>query len=62
MGRDQAHGCGDLTNVAILARMMAAQNTKVDPVQGVVSGAEDAVGIYEFLDDDVFRSEDLEID
>ncbi len=59
MGRDQAHGCGDLTNVAILARMMTAQNTKVDTVQGTISDAEDAVGIYEFLDDRILKTADF---
>lgn len=59
MGRDQAHGCGDLTNAAILARMLSAQNTKVDPVQGVVSDAKDAVGIYEFLDDRILKAADF---
>lgn len=59
MGRDQAHGCGDLTNAAILARMMLAQNTKVDPVQGVISDAENAVNIYEFLDDRILKAADF---
>ncbi len=34
MGRDQAHGGGDLTNAAIISRMLLAQGTKVDPVAG----------------------------
>ena len=51
MGRDQAHGAGDLTNAEILARLMMAQGTKVDPVTGTPSSESNAVGPYEFLDD-----------
>ena len=58
MGRDQAHGAGDLTNSAILARMFLAQNTKVDPVEGTVSEQADAVGYYEFLNDRVLAATD----
>ena len=59
MGRDQAHGCGDLTNAAILARMMLAQGTKVDPVTGEASEREDAVGIYEFDGDRILTAADF---
>ena len=58
MGRDQAHGAGDLTNAAILARMLYAQGTKVDPDDGTWSQAEDSVGYYEFLDDRVLKAAD----
>lgn len=58
MGRDQAHGAGDLTNAAIIARMMLAQGTKVDPVEGTVSDREDAVGPYEFLNDRILDAVD----
>jgi len=51
MGRDQAHGGGDLTNTVIVNRMLLAQNTKVDPLKGTVSDASNAVGPYEFLND-----------
>ncbi|MNW28815.1 Bacterial Ig-like domain (group 4) [compost metagenome] len=59
MGRDQAHGGGDLTNAAIISRMLLAQGTKVDPVLGTVSTAENAVGPYEFLNDRILQAADF---
>ncbi len=59
MGRDQAHGCGDLTNAAILSRLTNAQGTKVDPENGTVSTSENAVGVYEFLDDRIVDTADF---
>ena len=58
MGRDQAHGGGDITNASILSRMMMAQGTKVDPVAGTVSTAPDAVGPFEFGDDRILAAAD----
>ncbi len=58
MGRDQAHGGGDLTNAAIIARMFYAQDTKVDPITGEVSDSSNAVGMYEFLGDRVLHTAD----
>ncbi|MEV4110388.1 putative Ig domain-containing protein [Nonomuraea sp. NPDC049695] len=58
MGRDQAHGGGDLTNAAIISRMLLAQQTKVDPDDGTVSDAPDAVGPYEFLGDRILAAAD----
>lgn len=49
MGRDQAHSTGDVINVAIVSRLLQAQGTEVDPVDGTVSTAENAVTTYDFL-------------
>jgi hypothetical protein len=59
MGRDQAHGAGDLTNASILSRLMMGQGTKVDPLTGTPSTAPEAVGPYEFLDDRIFKATEL---
>jgi hypothetical protein len=58
MGRDQAHGGGDITNAYYLARMMLAQGTKVDPTAGTISTASNAVGPYEFLDNRILSAAD----
>ena len=49
MGRDQAHSTGDVINVSIISRLLQAQGTKVDPVDGTVSTAANAVTTYDFL-------------
>ena len=59
MGRDQAHGAGDVTNAQILSRLMMAQGTKVDPVHGTPSTAPEAVGPYEFLGDRILQVGEL---
>jgi hypothetical protein len=59
MGRDQAHGAGDLTNSEILARLMMAQGTKVDPETGTPSTEANAVGPYEFLNDRLLAVHEL---
>lgn len=56
MGRDQAHGSGDLTNTAILSRLLIAQGTKVDQNEGTVSTNSNSVGIYEFLDSRILKA------
>jgi hypothetical protein len=58
MGRDQAHGAGDVTNMEILSRLLLAQGTKVDPIDGTVSAAANAVGPYEFLDNRILKAAD----
>ena len=59
MGRDQAHGGGDITNSEIMARLMMAQGTKVDPEEGTVSTEPNAVGPYEFLNDRILDAAEL---
>ncbi|OOM82270.1 alginate lyase [Clostridium puniceum] len=56
MGRDQAHGSGDLTNTAIISRLLLAQGTKVDPVDGTASTKADAVTSYELLDNRILKA------
>ncbi|MEO7494498.1 MAG: discoidin domain-containing protein [Massilia sp.] len=56
MGRDQAHSTGDLINVEVLSRMLMAQGTLVDPVNGTPSTAANAVGPYEFLGDRILET------
>ncbi|OMF44730.1 hypothetical protein BK138_34365 [Paenibacillus rhizosphaerae] len=58
MGRDQAHGAGDITNAEIISRLLLAQGTKVDPVEGTVSAAANAVNPYEFLDRRILKAAD----
>jgi len=58
MGRDQAHGGGDLTNAAITVRMLHAQGTKLDPVTGTASTDANAVEPMAFLDHRIIKAAD----
>ncbi|MHA6530961.1 galactose-binding domain-containing protein [Paenibacillus sp. BAC0078] len=58
MGRDQAHGAGDLTNVEILGRLLDAQGTKVDPENGTLSTVDNAVTAYAFLGNRILKAAD----
>jgi hypothetical protein len=55
MGRDQAHGAGDIVNAGLISRLLISQGTKVDPVDGTASTAPNAVGPYEFLEDRILN-------
>lgn len=58
MGRDHAHSAGDLEIAKRMVRLMHAQATKVDPVQGTASTSRNAVGPYEFLDNRILKAAD----
>ncbi len=58
MGRDQAHAGDDAEIFTNIARLMYAQNTRVDPVSGEISTANDAVGAYEFFGGRILAADD----
>lgn len=51
MGRDQGHAYGNLGGLSELVASIYAQGTLVDPEDGTISTAEDAVNPFEFQDD-----------
>lgn len=50
MGRDQAHGSGDVLNFIGIARILSQQKTKVNPETGTITQAKSGQTMYEFLD------------
>ncbi|WP_307204969.1 LamG-like jellyroll fold domain-containing protein [Paenibacillus harenae] len=51
MGRDAGHTYGNVGGLSTLVKTIYAQGTKVDPVNGTMSTASDAVNVFNFLDD-----------
>lgn len=56
MGRDMGHSLCDIAATSTLAMMTWIQDTKVDPVTGTVSTADDAVLIWDFLDERIMTT------
>lgn len=55
MHRDQPHASLTPGTIAETANMLYAQGTKIDPVQGTVSTKDNAVGVYEFMNDRILK-------
>ena len=51
MGRDVGHSYADVAGLSTLAQTIYAQGTKVDPVNGTMSTAANAVNVFNFMDD-----------
>ncbi|MDQ0116799.1 LamG-like jellyroll fold domain-containing protein [Paenibacillus harenae] len=51
MGRDVGHSYANIAGLSALAQTIYAQGTKVDPVDGTMSTAANAVNPFNFLDD-----------
>lgn len=56
MGRDMGHSLCDIAATSTLAMMTWVQDTKVDPVTGEVSTADDAVLIWDFMDERIMSA------
>ncbi|MGN1097883.1 MAG: hypothetical protein ACI4SS_03185, partial [Clostridia bacterium] len=55
MGRDQPHAYGNIGALSDIAMTTLIQGTKVDPENGTVSTEEDAVNLFNFLDDRLLK-------
>ena len=58
VGRDQAHAYGNIGSLSEIAMTAFIQGTRVDHITGEPSDADDATGIFEFLDDRLLRGAD----
>lgn len=56
MGRDMGHSLCDIAATSTLAMMTWVQGTRVDPVTGEVSAGEDAVLLWDFLDERIMKA------
>ena len=59
MGRDQGHSYCDVAASSIFAMMTWLQGTKVDNETGAVSTADDAVYIWDYLDERIMKTVNL---
>ncbi|MGL1956887.1 MAG: discoidin domain-containing protein [Colwellia sp.] len=56
MGRDQPHAIGNVDSLLIISQIIASQGTKVDPVDGTISDAANAIDPIHFNDDALIKA------
>ncbi|QYR22775.1 cadherin-like beta sandwich domain-containing protein [Paenibacillus sp. sptzw28] len=55
MVRDQPHSFDNVVNLSIIAQIIAAQGTSLDPVGGTATTADNGKDVYSFLDDRLLK-------
>lgn len=55
MVRDQPHSFDNVMNLSILAQIISAQGTSLDPVNGTATVASNGVDVYSFLNDRLIK-------